>query len=633
MFEFDQYVREQHALPASRPWDSYAFERDIERISLLNWGEHCIECVAPKCYATCDLYDKRPDQRCRRFVFGIKKNRGYQSFRGYGAEAVFKKWGRLQARGNINLQPLGRVRRKEALVAFLAPLLNLVGRLVARLRGDERFHYLSFELVDRLARHEQRLSRKRSALDRSDHKHPTPDAFLLELYNPTSETLRLQFEMRTDHWQIRDEIAYNDCPAPFQAALEVPPGYFRQVFDHALYRSVTDPGYPFNLYIVPEAEEGAHLVFLTADFVTFKKSARGSKQTSRAVPPAIKCVVWDLDNTLWDGVLVESEQVSLKAGIADTLRQLDERGILLSIASKNSHDHAWSKLEELGIADYFLYPKINWQPKSENIRQVARDLNIGLDSLAFIDDNPFELEEVRTAASEVLVIREEDREDMLDDPRFQGSSSADAKNRRRYYQDAQLRASAAADQGSDYLGFLAASKIVLTLRRYQPSDYQRAVELVQRTNQLNFSGCKYNREEIADLIADPSFDKFVLDCVDRFGSYGTVGFALVRHDGEAVFIEDFMLSCRVQGKYIEKAFFAALVRDLRYGRPALLSVNFRATDRNQPAQNVLKSIGFTGLDSGRPLVLDLRAQTLDCPFIEVHRPEESGAKPAVATVG
>ena len=99
----------------------------------------------------------------------------------------------------------------------------------------------------------------------------------------------------------------------------------------------------------------------------------------------IETWIFDLDNTLWDGVLLESDDVRLRPETSEVLRALDQRGILLSISSKNAHDHAIGKLRELEIEEYFVYPKISWGPKSENLKQIAKDLNIGIDSIVFLE--------------------------------------------------------------------------------------------------------------------------------------------------------------------------------------------------------------------------------------------------------
>lgn len=113
---------------------------------------------------------------------------------------------------------------------------------------------------------------------------------------------------------------------------------------------------------------------------------------------AVKCVVWDLDNTLWTGVLLEDTRVSLRPEVPGILRALDERGILHSIASRNDRAIAMEKLREFGLGEYFLWPQINWNPKSDSIRAIADNLRLGLDTFAFIDDQPFELAEVAFAS-------------------------------------------------------------------------------------------------------------------------------------------------------------------------------------------------------------------------------------------
>ena len=109
---------------------------------------------------------------------------------------------------------------------------------------------------------------------------------------------------------------------------------------------------------------------------------------------AVKCVVWDLDNTVWDGVLLEDERVSLKTSVPNIIRTLDRRGILQSVASKNNPATAMAKLQEFGLADHFLYPQISWNSKATSIQSIVSSINIGIDSVAFIDDQPFEREEV-----------------------------------------------------------------------------------------------------------------------------------------------------------------------------------------------------------------------------------------------
>ena len=322
-------------------------------------------------------------------------------------------------------------------------------------------------------------------------------------------------------------------------------------------------------------------------------------------------MVWDLDNTMWDGILVEDEHVRLKQNVKRIIETLDQRGILSSIASKNTHEVAWRRLEELGIAEYFLVPQINWTPKSESVKTIAKRLNIGLDTLAFVDDNPFELNQVGMAVPEVSCIDVRNVDSILNDERFQGSQTADAQNRRRYYQEAIGREEKQADFGDDYMKFLEYCEIQLEVRNYHPEDFDRVAELTQRTNQLNFSGRKYDRDQLRPILNNPDIEKYVLYCSDKFGAYGLIGFGMARHNGEDLEIQDLMLSCRVQGKLVEHAFFSHLEWQHNLRHAVRLRVNFTETKRNQPARQVLESAGFQKLDAGGGFARPIRTGDAD----------------------
>jgi len=181
--------------------------------------------------------------------------------------------------------------------------------------------------------------------------------------------------------------------------------------------------------------------------------------------------------------------------------------------------------------------------------------------------------------------------------------------------------------GSDYLGFLAACEIRLQVDVYRGDDLDRVSELVQRTNQLNFSGRKYLRSEILPILADEEVEKYVLRCADNYGSYGTVGFCIARFAKHEIRVEDFMLSCRVQGRFIEQAFFNYLVNERRVPELQSLWVNFKPTGRNIPAQQVLESLNFVPCSSGKGLRIDLSLHSLECNFISLESSSVSGLGP------
>ena len=604
MYEFDKYDRDLHSTPPASPQAPYAPAGGIDRASLLVWGEHCIECAAPGCYKSCDLYDPRRDGGCRRFEYGFAKNRSFPSARGYGAEIVFKKWGKLEAPGNARLIGRSRLRWLERLLEWPVALVNNTGILIWRATGKVLFPRLSYALL------ESRVRKAHRDID------DLPDAFLVELYNPGPQPIVLQISI----WSKLDLASR---PAPYIERLEIPTGYFRRDIPAARFAQVVESGAPFNVSITPEGDATPHLVVLTLDFVKFKDAPQpavkpdakpdaklegkmGGKQ------PGVKCVVFDLDNTLWDGTLLEDSNVTLRPGVVETIKALDQRGILLSVASKNPHDLAWSKLGDFGLQDYFLYPAINWSPKSQNIKETARKLNIGLDTFVFIDNSSFEREEVSKALPVVEALDPADHLDgLLDHPRLRGSSSSEARNRRRFYQDAIVRDGVMAGFG-DYIEFLRSCEIVLEIRPYMSADRQRTEELVQRTNQLNFSGRRYERSQLAEIVADQSLDKWVLSCSDKFGSYGVIGFCVSRRLPGEVLVEDLMLSCRIQGKFLEQALFSFLVRQ----HPAkTLRVNFRKTKSNGAAYSVLTQAGLSEVPEG--FVLDMSNGVLTCDFIQL----------------
>jgi FkbH-like protein len=384
-------------------------------------------------------------------------------------------------------------------------------------------------------------------------------------------------------------------------------GHHRELIPYTSFRDILESGFPFNVSIIPDAEEGTRVIFQNLDFVklgdtdrgTFLMPERGkarSEQEAKQVPSA-KCVVFDLDNTLWEGVLLENENVKLQKDIPSLLRTLDDRGILLSIASKNTKEHALSRLETLGVDEFFLFPKINWAPKSDNVKQIAADLNIGLDTFIFIDDNPFELSEVSQALPAVECLPVDALASLVNHPRLRGSDSSEARARRKMYQQQMSRAEVEQSFSGDFTEFLRSCAIQVTVRTNKVEDTERISELVQRTNQLNFSGRKYSRNEVSEMVAAQDIERHVIECEDRFGSYGIVGFCVVRRRGPTAFVEDFMLSCRVQGKLIESVMFDCICG--RSDRPTTrLEVNFKTTERNLPAQQVLKKLSFEPSDYG-----------------------------------
>ncbi len=152
---------------------------------MLFWSEHCIECAAPECYATCDLYEPRSDDRCRRFAYGIYRNKAFPSLRGAGAEVTFKTWGRLKANGNTRMEPLRTLLWKERLMAAGLRATDALGGFLFNVTGDPRWKTLGPDLDNRFRR-----------LHRRDASGRRPDAFVMEVYNPSPRPVTVQLQMR-----------------------------------------------------------------------------------------------------------------------------------------------------------------------------------------------------------------------------------------------------------------------------------------------------------------------------------------------------------------------------------------------------------------------------------------------------
>jgi FkbH-like protein len=588
------------------PGEAYSYARDIKAASLLFWGEHCVECAAPACFQSCDLYRERPNGECRRFARGIVRNSAFPSVRGYGAEVSFKKWGKLEARGNTRMMSRRWLLLLERLIDWSVPVSNGLGSVAYRATGDARWRAATSRGLEKLGR----------KLHPRAQTGQSPDAFLLEIYNPGTGPEALHVVMTVARKELAHRALDPTALLPsYRKRVELPPGYSRHEMPHVEFAPVIESGLPFDIALVPESEAEPTLIFLSADFVRFTRQ-RAVPSNPQGQAPALKCVVWDLDNTMWNGILLEDEEVHPNWRAVEIVRRLDQRGILSSIASKNDFALATDKMKEIGIEEYVLFPQIGWMRKSDGIKTIAEKLNIGLDTFMFVDDNQFELDEVVRTLPMVTCVNTKDMAKLLDDPRLQGSTTAEAKRRRSMYRDAMTREREEQKFGGDFFGFLRSCEMKLRLMLYTPEYFERVCELVQRTNQLNFSGRKYKRTEIDPMLADERLEKWVLECSDKFGSYGVVGFGIVSREPEELRIEDFMLSCRVQGRFVEQAFFNSVIAvDPRRSR---IWVNFRPTGRNIPAQQVLRAIGFEELTGATGMTLDLRNKSLACEFIEVE---------------
>lgn len=318
----------------------------------------------------------------------------------------------------------------------------------------------------------------------------------------------------------------------------------------------------------------------------------------------IKCVVWDLDNTLWDGVLLESDGLPpLRPQVRAVIEELDRRGILQSLASRNDPQPAMEALTAHGLDQYFLYPQIGWGAKSQAIAVIAERLNIGLDTFAFVDDQQFERDEVQSAHPSVRVFTDAAVADL---PAYEDFIplylTEDAKNRRLMYQKEALRARAQEEFKGPEEAFLRSLDLSLTLHPAREEDLHRAEELTVRTNQLNTTGVTYSAEQLRALIASPQHQVIVAELEDKYGSYGAIGLLLLTTEPAQWCIDLFLMSCRVMSRGVGGVILTALRRSC-LNRGLRLAAQFRHTDRNRIMFITYRFAGFK--EEGELLVNDL----------------------------
>jgi FkbH-like protein len=306
----------------------------------------------------------------------------------------------------------------------------------------------------------------------------------------------------------------------------------------------------------------------------------------------IKCLVWDLDNTLWNGILSEKSTVILNPQAVTAIKELDKRGVLQSIASKNNFEDAMTKLQDFKLADYFLYPQINWEPKSKSIDHIAKKLNISLDTVAFIDDQQFELEEVSFSLPEILTISRDRLDGLLKNPVFTPRFiTEDSKIRRSMYQNEIQRNELEESFIGSKEAFLRTLQMQLTIAEASLDDLQRAEELTVRTHQLNTTGYTYSYDELNQFRNSKSHVLLVADLRDKYGPYGKIGLVLLEKKQSGWVIKLLLMSCRVMSRGIGSVLINYL-RRLAYQNKVKLMAEFVLTKRNRMMLMTYKFTGF-----------------------------------------
>jgi FkbH-like protein len=284
-------------------------------------------------------------------------------------------------------------------------------------------------------------------------------------------------------------------------------------------------------------------------------------------PEPVRLLVWDLDETFWHGTLTEGG-MTYRRDCHDIVIELARRGIVSSICSKNDHVRVQEILEREGIWEYFVFPSINWDPKGPRLAALVETIGLRAPTIMLVDDNPMNLAEARHYAAGMQVAAETIIPAILDNPLFRGKSDPDMTRLAQYKLLEKRRADEAQSSG-DNAGFLRESGIVVTISHDLEPHLDRVVELINRTNQLNFTKQRLPedpdaaRQELRSLLSQYTVQAGIVRVRDNYGDYGYCGLYIMTSGQLGRKMRHFCFSCRILNMGVETWLYN------RLGRPSL----------------------------------------------------------------
>jgi len=287
-----------------------------------------------------------------------------------------------------------------------------------------------------------------------------------------------------------------------------------------------------------------------------------------------KLLVWDLDGTIWKETFLEAEELTLREGIVDVIKGLDERGILQSIISRNPPE-VRLKLKDFGLLDYFVFPQINWSFKPYNMQKILDSLHILPKDVAFIDDNKRELIAMQTSYKDILCLDAKEYKNLLEHPEFKVEYITEASKKRRMFFKAEEERLANKPMMS-HEEFLKHLEMKISIKRATESDKNRVLELFNRTNRLNATGMRYTDDEIRQ------YDIIVCYASDKYGDYGLIGACLLNKTNHSV-IEGLTVSCRALDRGVIQSLLSVLSPPL--------NIRVIETKYNDKLRNTLEMFG------------------------------------------
>jgi len=310
----------------------------------------------------------------------------------------------------------------------------------------------------------------------------------------------------------------------------------------------------------------------------------------------IKLVIWDADDTLWNGSVyyADKEAVKIRPGTQAALKELDKRGIISSMCSKNNYEDVEVMLKRFGIEKYFKESQIGWGLKSEAIKKLAKIFNLSFEEILFIDDEPFQRAEVLSQIPELNITELTDPIDILNIEGVKPEhETKEDKKRVQILKEARNREEAEKDRRGDYKEFLRQCNIKMSVRNVEKKDWSRVVQLLNRTNELNATGNRYELEELKKSYEMNKDRILVVELTDKFGNYGLIAESIIDTREPGVwFIRDITVSCRTMGRGIGSTLVLVTLNLAKKARVKLVRGYIAPTESNWRMQSLFEKRGF-----------------------------------------
>ncbi len=362
--------------------------------------------------------------------------------------------------------------------------------------------------------------------------------------------------------------------------------------------------YKVKEYYSPHTDQIGHVPY-TADYFTALGTMMSRRIWALRSRPH-KVIVLDCDGTLWRGTVGEDGADGIVFGppwraLQEFMVRQHDAGMLLCICSKNSQEDVFAafdqRRDEMPLSrEHIVSWRVNWTAKSENIRSLAKELELGLDSFIMVDDNPIECAEIEANCPEVLTLQLPPDEEKI--PTFLRrvwafdhlKVTSEDKNRTAYYRANAQRETARTD-ALTMDDFLRGLQLQIEIAAAQSSQLERVAQLTQRTNQFNVSGIRRTVAEVQRLCDREDAGCSVVELRDRFGDYGLVGVLIYTMAPDVLVIDSFLLSCRALGRKVEHRMLAEAGRIAKRLRADHVDIPFIASPKNKPARDFLESFG------------------------------------------